>query len=375
MNKYAILSVTSIFVLACSAVSNFPPSTSSAPEVSAPSLPETFTSLPVDADSLVGRNPSEWFPASDSFSALNNIPFQGYEAYVNEDYVGLFFDPINKKEQWQKELDFHNGTGRIVNYAYYWYTPECNTKSDAPSAQIVATIYKDAKGAQAGLESYSNLYDTPTNPKREVEVGDIGYTAFFLTPTCGNSAWTAFVYFRRNNIFGVAGVTTFKLEANFEKLELALVLAQKLDQIILEEMTNHSGTSEDLAALEKSAKTIDISSSPPQNPPPGSGDPTDFISPNLACAGGYGPNATYDVYGTVENTSPSPIMLTIEWGADDSGAVYFSDVQASMITKTVKISQNYTSTIEIEGDTLILDSSGFPYGECKIYSIKANWVE
>lgn len=375
MNKRTVFSFTSVFVLACNIVTNLLPSkpTNSESPTSPPS--ETFSSIPVSADSLVGRNPSEWFPNPDTFTVLNNIPFQGYEAYINEDYVGLFFDPVKKQDLWQKELDFHTKTGRIVNYTYHWYVPECNQKSAAPSAQVVATIYKDAAGAQAGLESYSNLYDTPTNPKQTVEVGDIGYIAFFSTPTCGHSAWTAFVYFRRNNIFGVTGVTTFKLESNFEKIDLAKTLAQQLDQIILDEMSHHPGTPSDLDALETSATTIDISSSPPQNPPPGSGNPLDFISPNLACAGGYGVNAAYNVYGTVENTSPSPIMLTIEWGADDSGMVYSDDVQRSVITKTVKIAQNYTSTIEVEGAPLILDSSGFPYGECKVYSIQANWVE
>lgn len=377
MKKYVIFSVAGIFLLACNVISNFLPSTSSNPDAPVSSSVDTATPAPVDANSLVGRNPSEWFPGPEAFSALNDIPFQGAEGYVNEDYAGLTYDPVAQKDKWQEKLDFYNQTGRIVNYDYQWYIYDCNTKSDSPAAQVLATVYKDAEGAQAGLEAYSKFYDTPTNPKQKVEVGDIGYTAFFSTPSCGFGGWTAFVYFRRNNIFGIVGVTTYKLSANFEKLELALALAKQLDQIILNEMAYHPGTQSDLVALQQSAKTIELSSSPAQNAPPGEGDPDDFISSSLYCAGNYysGNLGTYDVQGTVENTSKSPIMLTIEWGADDTGNVYFSDAQSTLVTQTVRLAQNYTSTIDLEGDEFIMDSSGFPYTACKIYSITASWVE
>lgn len=382
MKKYVVISAASILILACKAISIFLPSEStlpedglSSPESSAPSLTEPST-MPVDEKSLVGRNPSEWFPDPPAFSTLNNIPFQGYEAYTNEDFASLFYDPVTKHVQWQKELDIYNQTGRIVNYTYRWYIPECNQDSDAPTAEIMATIYKDAQGAQVGLESYSNLYNTSTNPKKEIEVGNLGYTAFFLTPSCNFSAWTAYVYFRRNNIFGIVGVTTYKLSTNFEKLDLALGLAKQLDRIILDEMAHYPGSSADLIALEETVKTIDISSSPPQNPPAGSGDPTDFITPLLSCTGEYELDGTYNLYGTVKNTSESPIMLTIDWGAsDDATTIPFSDAWATRVTQTVKIAQNYTRTINFEGDEVILDNFGSPYVDCEIYSVEANWVK
>jgi len=377
MNKYVIISTASIVILACKTVSILLPSGSTPPDSSAPSSTETSVQVEVNENSLVGRNPSEWFPDPEVFSALNDIPFQGAEGYVNEDYAAFTFDPVTQKDKWQEKLDFYNQTGRIVNYDYQWYIYDCNTNSDSPAAQILATIYKDAKGAQAGLEAYSKFYNTPTNPKKEVDVGDIGYTAFFSTPSCGFGGWTAFVYFRRNNIFGIVGVTTYKLSANFEKLDLALALAKQLDQIILNEMAYHPGKQSDLVALQKSAKTIELSLSEAQNPPSGSGNPYDFISTSLYCTGNYysGNLGTYDVQGTVENTSESPIMLTIEWGADDTGNVYFSDAQSTTFTKTVRLAQNYTSTIDLEGAEFISDTSGFPYTACKIYSITASWVQ
>lgn len=383
MKKYVIFSVAGIFILACNAISNFSPSTSSLPE--APASPDAATSLPVDTspspvpadeNSLVGRNPLEWFPEPEVFSALNDIPFKGYDAYVNEDFAGLFYNPATQTENWQKELDIYNQSGRIVNFTYQWSIPECNKKKESPSAYVMATLYKDAQGAQVGLESYSNRYDSPTNPKQEVEVGDVAYTAFYSTPSCGFGGWTTFVYFRRNNIFGTVGVSTFELTARSEKLEIAMALAHQFDRVILNEMASHPGTPADLTALKESAKSIDISSSPAQNPPIGSGDVTPFIFPSLTCgATGSGPDDTYNLYGTVENISKSPINLTVEWGADDSGFVGYADANATVVKQTIRIHQNYTSTIEREGGGITLDNTGYPYTVCKIYSITASWAE
>lgn len=188
-----------------------------------PTVPPTEVeiSTPTPSPVLDGA-PKDWLPSSDDIPIKLEY-YQGVSV-SNEDVAKFYENPtevFNNLKEW----------GRITGF-YNQYYDGCHSKSEMREILVQTVLYKNALGAQKGLD-WAISYNEDQNPKEISELGENGYLYWVSTQNiCDPPEDTRYVnmLFRRLNVIGVVSVGSVEgTISDDDMLSLAIRLGKLID--------------------------------------------------------------------------------------------------------------------------------------------------